>query len=106
MSARVGTFYSAHVENKPDSRFRKIDDTSLIVDVVVNGDTDNPLRVKSLIVDTTAGTFSSDVSGVPTGTSTLLLVYSITVATPLLPPAPKLVKKNLVSVNGCGSVWV
>ncbi len=54
-----------------------LDDTSLIVDVVVNGDTDNPLRVKNLAVDTTAGTFSGDVSGVPTGTSTLSLVYSI-----------------------------
>ncbi|MCF6257475.1 MAG: hypothetical protein L3J98_12085 [Gammaproteobacteria bacterium] len=57
-----------------------VDDTSLIVDVVVNGDTDNPLRVKNLAVDTvdtTAGTFSGDVSGVPTGTSTLSLVYSI-----------------------------
>jgi len=53
------------------------DDTSLIVDVVVNGDTDNPLRIENLTVDTTTDTFSGDVSGVPTGTSTLLLVYSI-----------------------------
>jgi len=54
-----------------------VDGSTLIVNVVVNGDTDNPLRVKNLSVNTTEGTFSGDVPGVPTGTSTLSLVYSI-----------------------------
>ncbi|MCF6254691.1 MAG: hypothetical protein L3J98_03545 [Gammaproteobacteria bacterium] len=54
-----------------------VDGSTLIVDVVVNGNTDKPLRVENLVVDTTAGTFSGNVPGFPTGTSTLSLVYSI-----------------------------
>ena len=54
-----------------------IDGTSLIVHVVVNGDTDNPVLVENPVVDTTEDTFSGNVPGFPTGTYTLLLVYSI-----------------------------
>ena len=54
-----------------------VDETNLIVEVVVNGDTDNPMRIGNLVVDATMGTFSGDVSGIPAGTSTLSLVYSI-----------------------------
>jgi len=54
-----------------------VDNTNLMVEVVINGDTDNPLQVENLDVDTTAGTFSGNVPGLPTGTYTLLLVYSI-----------------------------
>ncbi len=51
--------------------------STLIVDVVVNGNTDKPLRVENLVVDTAAGTFSGNLPGFPTGTSTVSLVYSI-----------------------------
>jgi len=54
-----------------------VDNTNLMVEVVINGDTDNPLPVENLDVDTIAGTFSGNVPGLPTGTYTLLLVYSI-----------------------------
>jgi len=54
-----------------------VDNSNLMVEVVINGDTDNPLQVENLVVDTTAGTFSGNVPGLPTGTYTLLLVYSI-----------------------------
>ncbi len=56
---------------------RSVDGFTLIVDLVVNGDTDNLLRLENLDVNIPAGTFSGDVSAVPTGTSTLSLVYSI-----------------------------
>lgn len=54
-----------------------MDSFTLIVDVVVNGDVDKPLRVENLVVNTDTGTFSGNVSGFPTGAYTLLLVYSI-----------------------------
>ena len=54
-----------------------VDENNLVVEVVINGDTDNPLPVENLKVDKTMGTFSGDVFGVPTGTFTLSLVYSI-----------------------------
>jgi len=60
---------------------RSTDDSILIVDMVVNGNTDNPLRVENLVVDTTAGTFSGSVPKFLTGTYTLVLVYSITYPT-------------------------
>lgn len=50
---------------------------TLIVEVIVNEDISKPLRVENLIVDATSGTFSGDVSGLPTGLYTLSLVYSI-----------------------------
>ncbi len=54
-----------------------VDGSTLIVDVVLNGDVNKPLRVENLVVNTDTGTFSGNVPGFPTGTSTLSLVYSI-----------------------------
>ncbi|NOX91028.1 MAG: hypothetical protein GXP18_00830, partial [Gammaproteobacteria bacterium] len=56
---------------------RSINGSTLIVDMVINGDTDNPLRIENLDVDTDAGTFSGGVPGFSAGTYTLSLVYSI-----------------------------
>jgi len=52
-------------------------DATLVVDVIIDGDNDNPMRVENLVVDTTNGTYTGTISGFPTGTFTIILVYSI-----------------------------
>jgi len=55
----------------------ELTDTNLIVDVIINGDTENPWRVEDLVVDTEAGTFSGKITDFPEGTAMLSLIYSI-----------------------------
>jgi len=52
-----------------------LDETNLIVDVVVDGGT--TMRVGGLVVDTVNKTFSGTISSVPAGAHTLMLVYSV-----------------------------
>lgn len=52
-------------------------ETNLIVDVIIDGNTDNPTRVENLVVDASNGTYTGNIPEFPAGPHTIILVYSI-----------------------------